>query len=353
MAVSIHLILYTSDAAAANRAADAVFAEFGRLNAIFSDYDATSESRRLCERARVNQPERVSNDLFRVLAASKELSGESRGAFDVTAGPLTRLWRRTLRRRVLPSRERLEKARASVGHQHFRLDSKRKTVTLLKPDMRLDFGGIAKGYALDKGLEVLRKRGITRALINASGDIRVGDPPPGKKGWRIAVAQLDKDRPPLHFISLRNAAVATSGDTWQFVEIEGRRYSHIIDPRTGIALTDHSSVTIIAPTAMQADALASGVSVLGPIEGMKLIERTPGVAALIVRPEKGKPKVFRSRRFNCHAPKPSRAREEPVHTSPKPNRARKEAAHTSPKPNRARKEAANTPQRQPQTETCK
>jgi thiamine biosynthesis lipoprotein len=150
-------------------------------------------------------------------------------------------------------------------------------------------GAIAKGYAADEALAVLIERGLPRALVAASGDMAVGDPPPGEEGWRIEVARLDvPDAPAPPILLLKNCGVATSGDVYQHLEINGVRYSHIIDPRTGLGLTDHSLVTIVAPDCISADSLATAVSVLGPGEGQRLIEETPNAAARIVRipPEK-------------------------------------------------------------------
>jgi thiamine biosynthesis lipoprotein len=167
----------------------------------------------------------------------------------------------------------------------------------MRPGMRLDLGAIAKGYATDEALAVLRRLGLPRALVNASGGISAGAPPPGRDGWRVAVAPLEPDAPPSQFLRVVNGAVATSGDTWQFVEIDGKRYSHIIDPRTGWGLTTHSSVTVLAPDGMTADGLATAVSVLGPQEGLALVEQTPGVAALIVLAGQNGRRVYESRRL--------------------------------------------------------
>lgn len=302
MAVPIRLIFYARDEKTATRAGRAAMAEISRLNPVFSEFDPQSEARRLCAHAKPGTATPVGKDLFRVLSAANEVSIQSGGAFDITVGPLTRLWRRTIRREQLPSKKRLDEARRRIGFEAVVLDPEKRTVTLQKPDMRLDFGGIAKGYAIDAALKVLRKHKITRALVELGGDIGVGDPPPERPGWRIGIARLEDDAPPSEFVVLSNAAVATSGDTWQYVEIAGHRYSHIVDPRTGMGLTDHSSVTVIAPTAMRADALASAVSVLGPTEGIKLIEKTPVAATLIVQssckgPKKTGKKTFRSSRL--------------------------------------------------------
>ncbi len=297
MAVPIRLVLYAPDAQTANGAAQAAYARIHELNAILSDYDPKSELRILCATSPGGSSIRVSDDLWRVLCPALTLSERSEGAFDVTVGPVVRLWRRARRREHLPSADRLREARKLVGYKNVKLDAKRQTVELLKPNMRLDLGGIAKGYAVDEALKVLEKRGISRVLIDAGGDIRLGDPPPGKSGWVIGIARLKPDSPPSQYLSLARTAVATSGDAWQYVEIDGRRYSHIVDARTGLGLTDHSSVTVIAPDCITADSFASAVSVLGPEKGLKLIEATPEAATFIVRAPEGKTETHQSARW--------------------------------------------------------
>jgi thiamine biosynthesis lipoprotein len=235
--------------------------------------------------------------LWQVLARARDISERSGGAFDVTVGPIVRLWRRARRQHEFPSADRLEEARQLVGYQMVRMDPKHRSVELLKPGMRLDLGGIAKGYAIDQALLELRKHGIPRALVDAGGDAGVGNPPPDRPGWRIGIARLEPETAPNRFLCLSNCGVATSGDTFQFVELGGRRYSHIVDPRTGIGLTDHSNVTVVAPDATTADALASAISVLGPEKGMQLVEQMPGTAALILRAPEGRLETYESCRW--------------------------------------------------------
>jgi thiamine biosynthesis lipoprotein len=185
-----------------------------------------------------------------------------------------------------------------VGYKKLALDCRAGTVELLAEGMKLDLGGIAKGYAGDEVLSVLRKYGITRALVDAGGDVVAGDPPPGKNGWTVALASIeDPDGPADRYLVVKNAAVATSGDAFQHVEIGGVRYSHIVDPRTCLGLTRRSSVTVIAPDGLTADGLASAVSVLGPKRGLELIESMCGTAALVVELHDDKPRWFASRRF--------------------------------------------------------
>jgi len=297
MAVPMKVVLYALDSVTATEAAEAAYARIDRLNAILSDYDPQSELRRLSDATSEGKPVPVSRDLWQVLTRAQALAEQSDGAFDVTIGPVVRLWRRARRRGQLPSPERLRPAMDLVGYRFVRLDVDSRTVQLLKPEMRLDLGGIAKGYAADQAIGVLRKFSANRAMIDAGGDIVLADPPPGKTGWRIALAPLEPRGPPSKVLLLANVAVATSGDAWQYVEIAGRRYSHIVDPRTGLGLTDHSSVTVVAPDGVTADGLASAVSILGPQKGLKLIEATPGAAAYIIRAPHGKVETYRSNRW--------------------------------------------------------
>ena len=295
MAVPVKIVMYAPDEAMAERARKAVFARIRQLNGIMSDYDPQSEVRKLADTSGGGNAVPVSDDLWRVLSAAVELSGRSDGAFDVTIGPVVRLWRRARRRQELPSPQRIKEAIKLVGYESIRLDPRTRSVELLKPGVGIDLGGIAKGYVIDEALAELRRHGITRALVDAGGDVGLGDPPPEKPGWVIAIASLEPGDPPSRFLQLSRTAVATSGDTWQYVQIDGRRYSHLVDPRTGIGLTDHSSVTVIAPDAMTADGLASALSVLGPKKGFELIDATPGTAALVVRAPEGKVETSVSR----------------------------------------------------------
>jgi thiamine biosynthesis lipoprotein len=164
--------------------------------------------------------------------------------------------------------------------------------------MRLDLGGIAKGYAVDEALRTLRGLGISQALVEGGGDVGVSDAPPGRKGWRFELAPLDiTNAPPARFLLLKDKAISTSGDINQRLEIDGKRYSHIVDPHTGIGLTDHSLVSVIAPDSITADSLTKVASVLGPEKGLKFIEDTPGVAARIMRNPLESLEIYESERF--------------------------------------------------------
>ncbi len=297
MAVPIRIVLYGADNATADRAAHAALARFHQLNSIMSDYDPQSELRRLCDTSAEGKAVHTSDDLWRVLVRAVELSEQSAGAFDVTVGPLTHLWRNARRTKELPRPESIAAARAKVGYRFLRLHADRHTVELLRPQMRLDLGGIAKGYAVDEAMRALRQRGFAAAMVEAGGNIGLGDPPPERPGWRIGVAPPDTGRPPREYLWLSRAGVSTSGDLWQFAVIDGVRYSHLIDPHTGMALTGRCSVTVVGPDGLSTDGLSSAAAILGPQEGMKLIEDTPGAAALMVRIVDGKEMVYESSRW--------------------------------------------------------
>jgi thiamine biosynthesis lipoprotein len=297
MASPFHLVLYSTGADAARRASRAAFDRIAALNAILSDYDPESELSRLSTAAG-GPPVRVSADLFDVLKRSKAMWERSGGAFDVTIAPVGRLWRRARRERKLPDPRRLAEARQLVGSEKMVLDPAARTVRLLVPGMKLDVGGIAKGYAAFAALEVLKAKGITRALVAAAGDIAAGDPPPDADGWKIAIAPLDPrrgDRPPT--LLLKNAAVSTAGDAERFVLIDGHRYSHIINPATGLGHEDRASVTVVASDGATADALETTVYLLGPERGLKLVDETPGASALFQRLTPDGVKTFPSSRF--------------------------------------------------------
>jgi thiamine biosynthesis lipoprotein len=201
---------------------------------------------------------KVSDDLWTVLLFSRDQPAKRRGlrrdrrAADQTlaAGG-----------RDLPEPELFNPAKAAVGYQFLKLDPRAHTAQLLKPNMRLDLGGIAKGYAADEALAAIRKQGIPRALVRGSGDIAVGDPPPGETGWKIGIAPLNPDEPPTRFVRLANMAISTSGDSRQHLEIGGKRYSHISIPHWA-GLEGRRSVTVIA-SAASPPTLGYDYSILG------------------------------------------------------------------------------------------
>ena len=271
MGMAVRIVVYAADDATARRAARAAYARIAELEDVMSDYRPESEVRRLA--ARAGEPVRVSDDLFVVLARAVDLWRRSEGAFDVTVGPFVELWRTARRTGALPPRAALDSAARRVGSDKVHLDSVARTVRLDTPGMRIDLGGIAKGYILDRALDALRVQGVTRALLQAGGDIVLGDPPPGRRGWRIAIAAGDT--------ILANRAVSTSGDTEQFVIIGGVRYSHVIDPRTGMGLTSRREATVVAPDGLTADGLATALTLLDDAPGARLLQAFPQAVARV------------------------------------------------------------------------
>ena len=284
MGLPFRITLFAADEGTAKSAADAAFARVAELNGVLSDYDPDSELSRLSRTAGSGKAVPVSDDLWRVLERGQALAARTDGAFDLTVGPLVNVWRRARRKQELPSPELIAEMRGRVGFRNLKLDAEMRTAELLIAEMRLDAGSIGKAYAVDAALAVLQQRGIARALVAGSGDMAAGDAPPGLPGWRIEVAAFDAPgAPPPQIVHLANRGIATSGDVFQRVEIDGKRYSHIVDPHTGLGLTDHGLVTVIAPDCFTANGCTTSASVLGPERGLKLIDETPGVAALLVR----------------------------------------------------------------------
>jgi thiamine biosynthesis lipoprotein len=305
MGVPVRILVYAREKEAANAAVHTAFDRIRKLNLIFSDYDEDSEVSRLV-RSAPGRSVHVSPDLATVLAESLDLSRRSEGAFDVTVGPLVTLWRSSRRTKRLPTAAEIAAAKQRVGYQSVHLDLKQRTVTLDKPGMRLDFGGIVKGYAADEARAVLRKRGFPQALVALSGDISVGDPPAGETGWKIGVAGLDAPAAePTDFVWLKNGAVSTAGDAFQFVEIGGKRYSHLLDPKTGLGITRSVSVTVIAPTGLASDGLDSAAAILGPAKGMKLIAAAPGASGLFIERTEHGPKTFETAGFSRYRARPT------------------------------------------------
>ncbi len=283
MGTTFRIVLYASDSAKAAEAAQAAFDRIDMLNRIMSDYDPESELNAVSATAGKDHWISISEDLWRVMTVSSEISQQTKGAFDITVGPMVQLWRRSRRKKQLPSEEALTAAKVAVGYTFLSFNPENKRVKLTREDMRLDLGGIAKGYATDEALEVLSQKGITCVLVDGGGDIAVGDPPPGQEGWNIGIEVLGHDQKLTNrTLYLSNCAVATSGDAYRYVELGGVRYSHIIDPDTGLGLTERRKVTIISPSGMMADAYASAVSAMGVDDGIAFINQKKKTAALIL-----------------------------------------------------------------------
>ena len=274
MGMQVRIVLYAAAEDDARQAAAAAFAEIARLDAVFSDYRSDSELSRLVDRAG-QAPVPVSQELYEVLGRGQQLAEQTGGAFDITAGALTRLWRAAIRDGKVPGAAERRAAMAASGPDWLRLDGGRQTAQVTGAGVRLDLGGIAKGYVIDRALGTLRAHGVTRALVEAGGDIVVGAAPRGEPGWRLTIPHAACE------VVVADAGISTSGDTEQFVEIDGDRYSHTVDPRTGFGLTQRRIATVVATDGITADSLATAITILEDREVEALLHLYPGARALV------------------------------------------------------------------------
>jgi thiamine biosynthesis lipoprotein len=280
LGVQVRIVLHAQKEALAREAARRAFNRIAELEDIFSHYRPRSEVSRLTEHA--ESPVRVSDELFLVLQRATNLAAETDGAFDPTVGRLVDLWRASRTSGRLPDAGILTEALNRTGWRHLELNADSQTVRLHREGIKLDLGGIAKGYILDEALTELESAGLDRALIEAGGDIVVSGPPPGKEGWRIEILKADSTAAIANRArTLQHAAIATSGDTEQFVEIDGVRYSHVVDPRTGLGLQTRRMATVIAPDGLTADSYATALTVLTKAGAAGFLERHPEVMGFV------------------------------------------------------------------------
>lgn len=277
MGTLFSITVYAASEQQAKEAFHAAFTRIAELDMALSDYKPDSELSLITQRA-VLKPTPISSDLFRVLAKSQSIAGQTDGAFDVTVGPLTHLWRKSRRAHALPEAAVLQDALAHTGYQKMHLDAKTQTVSFDQAGMLLDVGGIAKGYAADEALAAISHLGIKSALVAASGDLAFSDAPPGEPGWTVAIDALPKP------LLLSNAAVSTSGSSEQHFVVNGVLYSHILNPKTGLGLTTNITTSVIAPIGADADALATALNVLGVDRAIAFIDTQPGASAVIATP---------------------------------------------------------------------
>ena len=261
MGTPFHLIIYGNDSTAVKRAADLAWQRVDEINDIFSDYSSTSELSRIHQHAReAFYP--ISKEFERVLKTSLIYSRISCGSFDITIGALTRLWRRAVKMNDFPQSDRIREAIESSGYKKLKL---KKDSIKIPAGMFLDFGAIAKGYAVDEAYRILAENQFPIALVDGGGDIYCGQVPDASKGWTVTAQTRDGEgqvRDTLLYA--QNTSIVTSGDAYKFIEFNGRRFSHIIDPLTGMGIPGPHWTTVKAHQAIHADALATTLSVLAP-----------------------------------------------------------------------------------------
>lgn len=264
MGTTFRLVFYHSDSTVAKDLANQAIAYIDSMNLIFSNYDPTSEISQLIGIKK--KWTAISNPLWEVLAISKRVWQNTQGAFDVTVGPLSQLWRRAFKRQEFPKEKSIEEAKGTVGFNYLKFKKRKKAVKFQKGKMKLDFGGIAKGYTADCLGALFRQNGVDCFLIDAGGDLTLGDPPTSKCGWEVRFPDGS-----LRYLS--NKSIATSGDRYHYLEWKGKRYAHIIDPRTGMGITSQQTVSVIASSGTLADAYASAFVVIGKQKSTRIVKK--------------------------------------------------------------------------------
>jgi thiamine biosynthesis lipoprotein len=265
MGTQFRMVFYKADSVKAQRLADTCWERLDELNLVMSDYRSDSEVMQLCTKAEVGEWYSVSKDLFSVIFESQRAAEFTNGLFDISISPLTKLWRRARRKGVLPTKSQVDLARQNVGYQFFELNSASHCIRFLKLNIRLDLGGIGKGFALDELMKILKSEHVNSFLIEAGGSILLGDSPPDAYSWKINISDEE--------YSLSNCGISTSGDRFQFVEIDGRRYAHILDPRTGLGFHKPHEITIIASNTTIADWASTAVYLMDETELSEFLQK--------------------------------------------------------------------------------
>lgn len=292
MGSPLNITIYTYTGEKANQIAIEAYKIADSLNLIYSDYLENSELNLLSKKSGTNTFTKVSPAMWDILTRSLEASKKSEGAFDITVGSIVKLWRKARKDKILPEKSVLKNTLNSVGYQYIVLDSLTHSVKLLSPNLQLDLGGIAKGYVAQVIVDYCKNKGIEKVLVDAGGDLAMAG-----INWRIGVNIPDSEELMERYLILQNQAVATSGNLYQFVEFKGKKYSHIVNPRTGLGLIHQRNVTVIAPDGATADWLATACSVLSVKKALKLIKSMPNCELLMAEIRKNKLKMWQSEGF--------------------------------------------------------
>jgi thiamine biosynthesis lipoprotein len=281
MGTRIYVELWHTDAAQGKAGIDAVMAEMHRIDRLMSHYKPDSQLSAINARA-AKEPVVVDPELFGLLRESVRFSELTEGAFDITYASVGYLY--DYRKHVRPTDAEIRKALPGVNFRNMVLDEKHHSVRFEKPGMRIDLGGIAKGYAVDRGIELLQKRGVQHAVVTAGGDTRIIGDRFGRP-WVIGIRHPDDEKKLVTRIPLVDTAMSTSGDYERYFDEDGVRYHHIIDPKSGRSASRVRSATILGPTAMQTDGLSKTAFVLGPEKAIGIIERMSDFDAVLVGPD--------------------------------------------------------------------
>lgn len=261
---------------------DAAVAEIRRIEKLFTTYDEHSQTNQINRQAGI-APVKADREIIDLIQRSKKLSALTQGAFDISYGSIDKkLWNFDKNMTALPDAATARKSVSLIDYRNIIVDEAAGTVFLKHAGMRIGFGGIGKGYAAEMAKRLLQSRGVTSGIINAAGDLAAWGCQPDGSPWTIGIAHPDAADKPFSSVNITDTAVATSGNYEKYVMIGGRKYSHTIDPRTGLPVTGIKSVTIICPNAEIADAMATPVSVMGIEAGLYLINQLKGIACIII-----------------------------------------------------------------------
>jgi thiamine biosynthesis lipoprotein len=281
----------------ANQMIDEGVREIQRIEKLLTTFSDDSETNLINRNAGI-QPVTVSVETFRIIERSMKISSVTQGAFDITYGSIDKsLWNFDQTMTTLPSAKKAKKMVRLINYKNIELDAEKKTVFLKEKGMRIGFGGIGKGYAAEMAKEVMKKNGVASGIVNASGDLTTWGTQPGGKPWTIGIVHPDYKGYPFSFMNISDMAVATSGNYEKFVMINGKKYSHTIDPHTGLPVTGIKSVTIISPNAEICDAMATPVMIMGIEHGLNLINQLKQVECLIIDDNN---KIYTSHNIKCN-----------------------------------------------------
>ncbi len=299
MGSPLNIVFVARDSVEARILSEKCFALVDSFNLIYSDYDPNSELSRLNALSGKGK-QYVSPAMLDILLASQKAYQQSNGAYDISIGPLSMVWRKARKTKLFPDSSSVIKARHLIGLSRIRIDSPHHSILMPVEGMRLDLGGIAKGYVAQKIVDFLKEQGIKQSLVDAGGDMAMGDPPNTSQGWIVGVNVPETTDELLSgYLILHNMAVATSGDAYQYIAHNGKKYSHIIDPRTGYGIQSQRNVTVIAKNGTDADWLATACSIL-PIAVAKELAIRNQAALLITVIREGKIVHYKTSHFDYY-----------------------------------------------------
>ncbi|MBS9461643.1 FAD:protein FMN transferase [Flagellimonas sp. 389] len=260
---------------------DEAVSEIKRIEKMISSWDEASETSLINKNAGI-KPVKVSSELFQLIERSKKISEITDGAFDISYASIDRVWRFDGTMKEVPPKINIQQSVAKIGHKKIKLDPIEQTVYLTEPGMRISFGAIGKGYAADKAKELMVSKQVKGGIINASGDLTTWGTKASGEKWVIGISNpLDKDKV-FSWLPVVESSVATSGNYEKYVTLDGKKYSHIIDPRTGYPTVGINSVSIFAKTAELCDALATAVFIMGKDSGIHMVNQIDGVEVVLV-----------------------------------------------------------------------